>query len=183
MDIPTYIIFSSFIISIIFILCLKFFRVIGERLIKFLFVYFSVLWIFITLFGEFTYTWAGNAICSKYLGCVVGFLGYDAFEHFFFGVALALGIIWLCKHFPKYSILHPVQWKKVLIVVAIVVLAGVIWEILECSYDALRVDIFHEPIYNLTLHINLLTQPTNLDTMGDLSTGFLGSIIGLFLLL
>jgi hypothetical protein len=112
---------------------------------------------------------------------VTGFAGYDAFEHLFFGVALVILIVWLCEHFPKYCITHPERWKTALIVVAVVVFISVLWEILECTHDALRMNVLHESLRNFSLNINLLDQPTNIDTMGDLSFGLVGAIVGFFL--
>ena len=181
LDTPTYIIIASFALFATVILFLIFLRTPRMRMLKTLFISASVIWLGITTLGEFIYNWAGNETCSKYLGCIDGFFGYDAFEHLFFGIAGAIFIIWLCERFPKYSILHSEWWKVGLTVVAVIALASVIWEMYECGYDALRVDILHETLRNFRIHLNLLDQPTNLDTMGDLTFSLVGSIIGFLL--
>lgn len=182
MDKPTYIIIFSLTVIILLFFFLKLFRVSRPRLKIILLLSFLFFWIFLIVSGEIIYNFTSNGICSKYLGCITGFLGYDAFEHFFFGAIVALAIIWLGGRFPKYYILHSERWKKVLIVIAITAFICILWEILECVHDVLRVNILHEPLYNISLQINLLNQPTNFDTMGDLSFGLTGSIIGFLLL-
>jgi len=140
----------------------------------------SVLWIATVAFGEFVYT-AGNAgSCSKYVGCLTGFTGFDAFEHLVFGIAATLFIIWFSERFTRYSVLPEKIWKKVLVIIALVALLSVAWEIVECIHDAVRLDILHQPLRNIRLQINLLDQPTNLDTMGDLIASFVGSLVGVF---
>lgn len=181
MDIPTYIVLSAFGVSIAIVVILRLLHVSKSRLLGTLLVSISTIWALLTIGGEFVFTWAGNTACSKYLGCVSGFFGYDAFEHLFFGIAAALAILWLCARFPKYSILHEKRWKAFLTVVAIVALIAVLWEILECAHDYFRIDVLGEHLFNFRLHINTLDQPTNLDTMGDITFSLIGSIVGFFL--
>jgi len=123
---------------------------------------------------------ASNPSCLKYLGCTNGFFGYDAIEHLFFGIAGTFVLIWLFQKFPKYSILKEKRWKNILIIVSLIALMSVLWELLECAHDVFRVDILHQTLVNWRLHINLLDQPTNLDTMGDLTFDLIGSVIVLF---
>ena len=179
MALPEYIILFSFVISIAVVVFLNFYTLQRERHFKFLIILFSTVWAGVTFFGEFIYFWAGNATCSKYLGCVAGFFGYDAFEHFFFGILCVLIIIWFCEHFPKYSVLTKTNWKDVIIIISLVAFVAVFWEIVECAHDALRVDVLHESLRNFSLHLNLLDQPTNLDTMGDIVFSLLGSIVAI----
>ncbi len=181
MGVPTYIIIASFLVSILVIVLLRVFRVSIKRSRAVLLIAISIIWAGVTFFGEIVYFAAGNATCSKYLGCVDGFFGYDAFEHFFFGVMGTLLIFFLCERFPKYSILHSSKWKNFLIIIATIALVSVLWEIAECAHDAIRLDILHEPLRNVRLNINLLDQPTNLDTMGDLTLSLVGSIVGFLL--
>ena len=180
MHIPEYIILFSFVILIATLILLKIFHVPRARYLKILLITNVIIWFCVTFFGEIVYFWAGNATCSPYLGCVAGFFGYDAFEHLFFGIAGTLGIFWFCEHFPKYSLFHTNKFRNFLVIISIVAFVSVLWEIAECAHDALRVDILHEPLRNISLHINLLDQPTNLDTMGDLVFSLLGSVIGFF---
>ena len=66
-----------------------------------------------------------------------------------------------------------------MIVVALIVFVSVLWELLEFAHDTIRIDIFHQALVNWSLHINFLDQPTNADTMGDLTFGLFGSILTL----
>ena len=115
-----------------------------------------------------------NSACYKYLGCTSGFAGYDAVEHFSFGIALLFSIIWLCRKYPKYSILTDTRWKNVLTLISI------LWEFGECAHDYFRLDILGEHLRDIKLHTNYLDQPTNLDTMGDIFFSMLGFIISMF---
>lgn len=142
----------------------------------------TVVWIFICLFGEWigAGSLGGNDMCIKYLGCTSGFFGYDAIEHFLFGISLIWSLIWLFKKYPQYSLLHTKLWKSVLTLIALVALVSVTWEFIECAHDYFRIDILHQTLFNFRLHINHLDQPTNLDTMGDLAFSLFGSIVALF---
>ncbi len=181
MDTPTYVIILSFVISAIVIFFTKLSKGTEIKKIKILLFYFTAVWLLITSLGELLYDWAGNNVCSKYLGCIEGFFGYDAFEHLFFGVALAIGLILFDKLYPKYSLLKEEKWKMFIEIIAIIALVSVAWEMYECAHDAFRLDILGEKLVNWRVHLNLLDQPTNLDTMGDLSFDLLGGVIGFFL--
>ena len=181
MDIPTAIILSGIVASVGLFLVLKALRISRIRALGIELAAVSVIWLCITLGGEYIFAWAGNATCSTYLGCVEGFAGYDAFEHMFFGVAGALAIMWFCERYPQYSILPSRHWKAALIIVAVIALAAICWEILEYAHDTVELDIFHMQLVNWRLHVNNLDQPSNSDTVGDLTFAVLGSIIGLFL--
>ncbi len=182
MDTPTYTIILSFIISAIVVIFTKLSKKTEAKKIKIMFFYFSAIWLLITSLGELLYDWAGNNVCSKYLGCIEGFFGYDAFEHLFFGIAMALGLILLDRLYPKYSLLRKEKWRMFIEIVAIIALVSVAWEMYECAHDAFRVDILHENLINWRIHLNLLDQPTNFDTMGDLTFDLLGGVIGFFLI-
>jgi len=140
----------------------------------------SAIWFASILLGEILGNWGSNLVCYKYLGCTNGFFGYDAIEHFFFGLALVLVIIWFCKKFSLYSILNDKRWKTVFILIASAAFISLMWELFECAHDAFRISILHETLFNFRLHINSLDQPTNIDTMGDFAFSLLGSIIALF---
>lgn len=142
----------------------------------------TVVWSLVTAYGEF-FNGAPNSACYPYLGCDEGFFGYDALEHFLFGLGAVWVLAWLCEKFPAISILHTAQWKNVLVLVALVALLAVLWEAGEWFRDAYLLDIAHQPLLNLRLHINFLAQPSNFDTMGDLSFALFGSIIALPLVL
>ena len=124
MDTPTYIILFSILASLVLVLCLKVFPVSRTRAQSVLLSFISVIWISITLGGEFLFGWASNTTCSQYLGCVNGFAGYDAFEHMFFGVVVALALIWLSGRYPQYAIVPSQRWKAVVIIISIVALIG-----------------------------------------------------------
>lgn len=137
----------------------------------------TAVWALTTLYGEL-FGGAPNSACYPYLGCDAGFFGYDALEHFLFGFAAVWITVWLCRIFPKHSILAVEHWKSWLILVAFVMLIAVFWEIGEWFRDAYLLDIAHERLLDLRLHINYLAQPSNFDTMGDLIFTLLGSFLG-----
>ena len=138
----------------------------------------TAIWVAVISYGEF-FDGAPNSACYPYLGCDSGFFGYDALEHFLFGFAVVWIIVWLCKKFPTYSILNETCWKSALILVALVVSIEVVWEIGECFRDAYLLDIAHVQLLNFQLHINYLAQPSNFDTMGDMTFNLLGSLLTL----
>ena len=141
----------------------------------------TVVYLIINILGEreFGGSLAMNPSCYKYLGCTSGFLGYDAIEHFMFGVAGTTVLVYLLRKFPDHSILSNKRWKNFLMIVSIIVLISVLWEFVEFGHDTIRVDIFHQPLVNWKLNINYLDQPTNADTMGDMFFGLIGSILTL----
>lgn len=138
----------------------------------------TIVWLAVTSYGELL-NGAPNSACYPYLGCDAGFFGYDALEHFLFGFAAVWIIVWACQQFPRYSILNTEFWKSALILIAMVALIAVMWEIGECFRDAYLLDIAHVHLLNLRLHINYLAQPSNFDTMGDLTFTLLGSLLSL----
>ncbi len=180
MDTPTIIILCSIVASLALVVTLRLLHVARKKSLSIMLAFIGIVWLALTIFGEFIYG-AGNSTCSKLLGCVEGFGGYDAFEHLFFGVVLVLAIAWLSEHFPKLSLRSDRRWKTALTFIAIVALASVLWEMGECARDAIRLDVLHEHLLNFRLHINLLEQPSNLDTMGDLTSALVGAVMGLFL--
>ena len=138
-----------------------------------------VIWYFINLIGGIM-DYNSNSYCSKYLGCTSGFFGYDALEHFTFGFVIIFSIVWICRNFPKYSILNDSTWRTIFSLITLTVFISVLWEFSECAHDVFRLNILHEYLINFKLHIDFLDQPTNLDTMGDISFNLLGSILALF---
>jgi hypothetical protein len=139
------------------------------------------IFLLVCIFGEgMGGSFGSNPSCYKYLGCTTGFFGYDAIEHFLFGIAAVGILVWFFMKFPKYSLLHTERWKNILTVVALIILVSVIWEFIECAHDYFRIEVLHQLLINFRLHINSLDQPTNLDTMGDLFFSLFGSLTGLF---
>ncbi len=126
-------------------------------------------------FGDSWFNLMANSNCFKYLGCNIGFFGYDAIVHFFSGVFEVLLIVWLCTRFAKFSILHAGNaWKNAFILISAVALLSVGWEIFEFSADQFRMKILG---YNLT-NPNVLAQPSNSDTMGDFTFALSGFLAG-----
>jgi hypothetical protein len=181
MDAPTRAILFSFLIFAIVVIVVKFWRRFRSRAFGIALLWALLTWLYLSICGEIVYHWTNSGVCSPYLGCGSGFFGYDAFQHLFSGILIAFTIIWLCTRFPKYSVLHSKPWKTALTVIAIAALIAVLWEVAECAHDMYRIAILHEDLLNYKLHINLLDQPTNLDTMGDLCFNIAGSIIGFFI--
>ena len=137
-----------------------------------------LVWIAVITFGEF-FNGATNVVCYPYFGCDSGFFGYDALEHFLFGFTAMWILVWLCKKFPHQSILNDTYWKSGVVLVTTVTCVAVVWEFGECFRDAYLLDIAHQQLINLRLHINYLAQPSNFDTMGDLAFNFVGSLLSL----
>ncbi len=138
----------------------------------------TVVWLIACIFGEgLGGSLGANDKCYPYLGCTSGFFGYDAIEHFLFGVAAVLVLVWFFRAYPRFSLFSDIRWKDVLTLVALIALVSVFWELFECAHDLFRVDVLHQSLFNLQLHINQLDQPSNLDTMGDLSFAILGSFL------
>jgi hypothetical protein len=110
--------------------------------------------------GNRFFGFMSDATCFHYLGCNAGFFGYDALTHFVCGIVIALGL--------------KDKTKNLLELLAYAALIGVCWEILEFGYDHFRMVVLH---MNLT-NPNTLSQPSNVDTMGDLIFGLLGTFFG-----
>ncbi len=136
-----------------------------------------VIYILADLLGEFMAGWGYNAECIRFIGCTNGFFGFDAIEHFLSGFVILLCVLIFFNRYPRFSLLTGTWWKDALILVASVNLISVAWELVECAHDVFRVAVLHEPLINLKLNIDLLDQPTNLDTMGDMAFNVLGSIL------
>ena len=135
-----------------------------------------MVWLVLTILGEFVTGWATNSFCYTYLGCNDGFFGYDAMEHLLFGFALLLAILWLGEVFPALSLVHGKRTKTILTLIAYVALAAVVWEMYECAWDQYRITILHETLFSFKLHIDALSQSSNLDTMGDISFSLFGAL-------
>ncbi|MBI4085951.1 MAG: hypothetical protein HY433_01760 [Candidatus Liptonbacteria bacterium] len=128
--------------------------------------------------------WMENSLCFKYLGCNVGFFGYDALVHFLAGIMEAVFILWLAKKFPKFDFFSqpntdsPLTEKNFLknavTLIALVALLSIGWEFLEFGYDQARINVFH---HDLLYPTNSLRQAGNADTMGDLFFSLLGAAI------
>ena len=84
------------------------------------------------------------------------------------------------KKLPKYSLLGDKRWKNIIIFLSMIAFVGVMWEFIECAHDIFRSNVLHQVLINRKLNINLLDQPNNIDTMGDLFFSLCGSMIALF---
>lgn len=150
-------------------------------LVSILAVFTTTVFLITCIFGEGLGGSLGlNQSCLKYLGCSIGFFGYDALEHFLFGVSATFIIIWIFKTFPQHSFFSTKKWKNILTIIVLVMFISVIWEFIEFFHDIFRFDIFDKFLINQKLNINLLDQPNNIDTMGDLFFSLCGSVIPLF---
>ncbi len=132
----------------------------------------TAIFLVLVIIGDYGPHLMANNLCYKYLGCNAGFFGYDVLVHFFSGMTEVVFILWLARGSAYYDIFHNNGfWKNFLILMGICALIGVSWEIVEFSYDHFRMDVLH---MNL-IHPNLLAQPSNADTMGDLTMGLIGA--------
>ena len=93
----------------------------------------------LSLLGNYGPSLMTNDKCFSWLGCNIGFFGYDALIHFISGTMDVALIIWLMTKFPSFSLFHNRFWKNLLTVVALVALIAVLWEILEFSHDYFRI--------------------------------------------
>ncbi len=122
-----------------------------------------------------------NEVCLRFIGCGKGFFGYDAIEHFLGGMLISVLVIWLCNRFPKHTLLNGNPRANLLIILAVVVFVGVGWEMLEFLHDhMLREFAWFDRL--LLLRQSMLFQPSNTDTMGDLTIDLLGGILGILVL-
>jgi len=138
-----------------------------------------IIYVLADLFGEFAPAtgWGFNTQCLRFIGCTTGFFGFDAIEHLLSGFVIFLVLLLFFRKYPQWSPLTGVWWKDALILIAAVNLISFAWELVECAHDVFRVAILHERLYSVRLNIDLLDQPTNLDTMGDMTFNVLGSAI------
>src|SRR3989344_5543323 len=66
--------------------------------------------------------WISKFACFKYLGCNIGFFGYDFSVHFIFGLVAGIFVIWISEKFNKLSLLDGTRFKKWLVIIAFVAL-------------------------------------------------------------
>jgi hypothetical protein len=115
-----------------------------------------------------------NDTCYRLLGCNIGFFGYDAFVHFFSGVMDVIAFLWVISLMPKLYILNDAFWKNVFILVLVAAFVGSLWEVGEFIIDYIKVNFLH---INIFAPVNRMYQPTNSDTIGDMSFNMLGAFI------
>ena len=114
-----------------------------------------------------------NYKCYALLGCNMGFFGYDAVLHLWSGIMDVVLIIWITRKFPAVNIFHKQFWKNFLIIISFVAFISVAWEIGELGHDQYRMKVLHQ---NLTVP-NHLDQPSNDDTMGDMTFAIIGAAL------
>ena len=114
-----------------------------------------------------------NGKCYRFLGCNSGFFGYDAVVHFVSGFMDATLIVWFMKKFPAINLFHNNFWKNFIVVITLVVFIAFSWEVGEFFHDQFRMKILHEDL----IAQNRLDQPSNDDTMGDITFSILGAAI------
>ena len=131
------------------------------------------------ILGKFGPVLIANAKCYKFLGCNAGFFGYDAVLHFVSGIVDATAIIVFFRKFPKLSLFRTNFWKNLIIIAALTALISLSWEIGEFSHDQFRINILHENL----VATNHLDQPSNADTMGDMTFAEIASILTALLIL
>jgi hypothetical protein len=120
-----------------------------------------------------------NSVCLPYLGCNVGFFGYDALVHFFAGVMEGSFIFWFVSKYPGKQFFHNNEYRKNLVIfISIVALMSVMWETLELIGDHTRTDILHMDVLHPR---NELFQASNGDTMGDMFFGLLGALMMVYI--
>ena len=144
----------------------------AQQKFRFAFMFLFVVFILMSL-GSKEFGWMRNETCLPYLGCNIGFFGYDALVHFVSGITIAVGLSWLARKHHEWSLFHGGFWKNVLVIMALAALIGVTWEMLEFIFDHVRMDLFHMNLVNP----NVMSQASDSDTMGDLSFGLLGAFL------
>jgi hypothetical protein len=102
-----------------------------------------------------------NGLCFHLLGCNIGFFGYDGLVHLVSGLCIGLGLLWFKRHDPKEFALWTLS-------------VALAWEASEWVFDTFRMSVLH---MNLFIPENIMTQPTTLDTIGDMVLGCLGTAI------
>jgi len=142
--------------------------------------YVTIVYVVCDLAGEIMGNLGSNYQCLRFIGCTTGFFGFDAIEHFMSGASFLLLIALFMRKYPKYSLLVGNRFKDAFVLVCVLALIAVCWEIGECAHDYFRVVFLHEQLFSVRLHINVLDQPSNLDTVGDLFFNTLGAIVASF---
>lgn len=116
--------------------------------------------------------WMDSSLCFKYIGCNAGFFGYDALLHCISGGAGVLFFLWLNERKPGLQLLPKRQSVRIFLLLSAIALLSVCWEISEYSWDLFRtLSGFHVDL----LHFYQPGQPSNADTMGDLTANLAGA--------
>lgn len=126
------------------------------------------------VFGVWGPVLISNQLCFRWFGCNAGFFGYDAIIHTVSAVMEVLFIVWLMKMYPRISMLTDSRLKNVIMLVSLVALLAVIWELGEFLQDRYFMYVLH---IDLLHPVNALSQPSNIDTMGDEFFSLFGATI------
>lgn len=129
------------------------------------------------IFGHYPPHFIANDRCFSLLGCNIGFFGYDAMIHVMSGGLEALIVIWIFLRFQKLHMFGSSFWKNFIIIIVTVCLLGIVWELLELASDQYRTKVLD---INLT-NPNLLEQPSNIDTTGDMIFSLISASLTVFL--
>ena len=122
--------------------------------------------------------WMDNDVCYRIWGCNAGFFGFDFLVHLTSAAAMATLIAWLMKHYDFLNISHGGFFAKFVVIIACVALFGVMWETGEFIHDRYQTNILQEDLRN---PVNLLDQPSNADTVGDLFASVSGAALALII--
>jgi uncharacterized membrane protein YjdF len=116
--------------------------------------------------------------CVAFFGCYNGFFGYDAFVHLSSGAMFVFFIIWLGEKHPRFRVISGNFWKSAVIIVALCVSIGTVWEMIEFGLDHARVGFLHQRFFGT----DEMQQSSNSDTMGDETFNLIGGIVAVTLL-
>lgn len=101
-------------------------------------------------------------LLSQFLGFYDRISWLDTPMHFLGGMAIAASAFFIFKHLENKKEFMAIPMVKILLAIALTALAAVMWEQVEFASDTL----FHT-----------MMQPSNWDTMKDLTMGLLGASV------
>ena len=130
---------------------------------------FLVIW----MLGRWGPAYMANGKCYEILGCNNGFFGYDAVVHFVSGIMDALLLVWVTVKRPVWSLFKASFWKNFLVIIAVAALVAVSWEFVEMCHDQFNIKVLHNDL----VATDSLDQPTNDDTMGDMTFTIAGAAV------
>ena len=149
----------------------------NNQILKRFTIIFVVIFLILSVFlGTFGPQLMIDGKCYPFLGCNSGFFGYDALVHFISGIMDAALIIFLFKKFSSTNLFNGNFHKNLIIIVSIVISISFLWEVIEFSHDQLRMKVLNIDLVSL----NKLDQPSNEDTMGDITFSIIGATITAF---
>ena len=132
---------------------------------------FFIVFFVLHVLGYYGPKFMDNSKCFQYLGCNMGFFGYDALTHFISSVMISSFVVWLMKKKIQINILHDSFFRNLVVIITIMMFITFSWEFAEYSRDQFRIKVLHE---NIT-HPNCRDQASDSDTMGDMTFSILGA--------